>query len=229
MLRGDCTTLLAEVVEATPSIVIGATSDGEDVFDVAITMDGAALVGQLDGKPIDVNPGLHSFLFERAGLPSVEKKVIVAAHRRHQTVAVQWKTAPAAVAPPAVVAPSAAAQPVRPVKSASLERPIPAEFYVLGGAAVAGLATFAVLGLTGDASQHDLALCAPRCPEGEVDSLQNRFIAADIALGVGALSAAGAFVVFLTRPQGQTPSGQRSAIHVRPRTGGASVDWSCSF
>jgi hypothetical protein len=235
MLKDDCTTLLAEVVEAMPSVVLGATSEGENVLDVTVSMDGASLVGQLDGKAIEVNPGLHSFVFERSGQPSIEKKVIVAAKQRMLMVTVEWKTPPPApvTPPPAIVQLAPVTSPaatVQPVEKASVERPIPPAFYVLGGAAIAGFATFAGLGLTGNASRHDFETgCAPHCSEGEVTALENRFIAADVALGVGALSAAGAFVVFLTRPERETSGHHDSAIRVRPLGRGASIDWTHSF
>jgi hypothetical protein len=243
MIQTDCTTWLAQNVEATPSVLLGATVDGEYVFDVTVTIDGNPLVRRLDGRSVEVNPGLHAFVFERSGSPPIRRMQIIAEHDHGQMVAVEWNTAPAAggrsgggegaaraTEPPA---PSGGGVPPRDRGVGAppgAERPVPALTFVLGGVTVAGLATFAILGLTGSAKQHDLdTTCSPRCPAGDVTSLQNRFIAADIALGVGALSAVGAVVVFLTRPERAASQPRAAEIRVRPLVGGGGIDWSQSF
>jgi hypothetical protein len=201
MIQSDCTTWLGQVVEAVPSVVFAAKLGSESVFDVTVTMDGKQVATQLDGKSIEVDPGLHTFVFERSGSPPVEKKTIIAARDKAQIITAEWR-AHAAAAPAAPAAGPAAPAPV----AAEKERPIPPLFYVLGGTTVVGFGTFAVLGLLSESTKHDLETsCSPRCSSSEVSSLKTRFLVADIALGVGAASAAGALVVFLTRPEQDKP------------------------
>jgi hypothetical protein len=225
VVQGDCTTWLAQVVEAIPSIVLEATLDGEHVFDVSVSMDGAAVVQELDGKPIEINPGLHKFTFERKGLEPIEKKMIIAQRYKSLLVSAAWRS-PQPQSPALTFAPNGA-----PAASDSEpDRPVPALAYVLGGVAIAGLGTFAVLGLTGTSTQHDLeSSCSPHCSSADVDSLKTRFLAADIAAGVGALSAAGAVVVFLTRPERPAHPRTADSLGIRPLAGGGGAAISGTF
>lgn len=227
VVQGDCTTWLAQVVEAIPSIVLDATLDGEHVSDVSVSMDGVALVPELDGKPIEINPGLHKFTFERKGLDPIEKKMIIAQRYKSLLVSAAWRSPPPP-SPPVTFAPNGASA----ASDSETGRPVPALTYVLGGVAVAGLGTFAVLGLTGTSTQHDLeSSCSPHCSSADVDSLKTRFIAADIAAGVGALSAAGAVVVFLTRPERPAHPRAAESLGIRPLAGGggAAITYAGTF
>jgi hypothetical protein len=227
VVQGDCTTWLAQVVEAIPSIVLEATLDGEHVFDVSVSMDGVALVQELDGKPIEINPGLHKFTFERKGLEPIEKKMIIAQRYKSLLVSAAWRS-PQPQSPVVTFGPNGA--PAGP--DGDTVRPVPALAYVLGGVAIAGLGTFAVLGLTGTATQHDLeSSCSPHCSSADVDSLKTRFIAADIAAGVGALSAAGAAVVFFTRPERPSHMHDAQSLGIRPLAGGggAAITYAGTF
>jgi hypothetical protein len=225
VVQGDCTTWLAQVVEAIPSIVLEGTLDGEHVFDVSVSMDGAPLVQELDGKPIEINPGLHTFTFERKGLDPIEKKMIIAEHYKSLLVSAAWR-APQQQRPLVTPAPSGA-----PAASDSeTVRPVPPLAYVLGGVAIAGLGTFAVLGLTGTSTQHDLeSSCSPRCSSADVASLETRFIAADIAAGVGALSAVAAGVVFFTRPELPAHPRTVESLGIRPLRSGAGITYAGTF
>jgi hypothetical protein len=223
VVQNDCTMWLAQVLEAIPSVILEAKVGDDDVFDVSVSMDGTRLVALLDGKPLEINPGLHTFVFEQPGTPPIEKKVIVTPRDKSQVVTASW---PRTTAPTrAVVDPIAASGDV----AASRSRPVPAIVYVLGATAVAGLGSFAVLGLTGQATQHDLEQsCSPRCSNSEVTSLRTRFLAADIAAGVGGASAVAALVAFLVRPEREAPR-TPSTLGVRPTHSGGLITWSASF
>jgi hypothetical protein len=225
IIQGDCTAWLNQVVDAIPSVVLEAKRDDDNVFDVSVSMDGAPLVHQLDGKPVEINPGLHSFVFERQGVAPIEKKVIIAAHAKSQVISAEWKSPPPPQPPVSGTAPSPA-----PNASAQSVRPIPPLAFVLGGTAVVGLGTFAVLGLTGNTTKNDLqSSCSPHCADGDVKSLEARFVVADVALGVGALAAVGAVTVFLVRPERSVPGHAVTAVGIAPTPGGASLQWRGAF
>jgi hypothetical protein len=225
LIQNDCNTWLAEVVEAIPSIVLAARVNEDDVFDVSVSMDGARLAGELDGKPIEVNPGLHTFVFERGGNLPIQKKVIVAAHQRSQTIAVEWKRRAAGPAAPS--GPAVETHDARPTAT----RPVPPAVYILGATAVVGLATFAILGLGGRATQNDLETsCAPRCAKSDVDALQTRYLVANIGAVVGGLSAAGAVILFLVRPAHDPGAARLSlAVDIQPVNGGATASLRTPF
>jgi hypothetical protein len=221
VIQNDCTTWLNQVIESIPSIVLEAKVDDDSVFDVTVSMDGARIATQLDGKPIEINPGLHTFVFERSGgTEPIEKKIIIAAHMKSQIVSVGWHL------------PASARKGEKGSGAAgATAKPIPPLVYVLGGVSVAAFATFAVLGLTGQATQHDLEnSCQPKCSTSDVSSLKARFIGADVAAGVSALAAAGAVTLYLTRPEhGEPPAPGVSALRVAPVSGGAMLSCSGSF
>ncbi|HXX67273.1 MAG TPA: hypothetical protein VEK07_08830 [Polyangiaceae bacterium] len=225
IVQGDCTAWLSQVVDAIPSVVLEAKVDDDNVFDVSVSMDGAPIATQLDGKPVEINPGLHSFVFERPGAAPIEKKVIIAAHAKSQVIVAVWR-------PPPVVRAPASAPVIHPAAEAAPQtfRPVPPLAYVLGGVAVAALGTFAGLGLSGDITKHDLdTSCSPRCSSGNVSSLETRFLAADVALGVGAIAAASAVTVFFLRPEQPARALAVTAVGVAPAHGGAALQWSGSF
>lgn len=57
----DCATWAAEVLAATPTIVVDAKDEaGHDVGDATLTIDGAVVATQLDGKAIPVDTGPHT-------------------------------------------------------------------------------------------------------------------------------------------------------------------------
>jgi hypothetical protein len=74
---------------------------------------------------------------------------------------------------------------------------------VLGGVGAAGLVTFGALSLSGYLSEKKLRdTCEPTdsCSQSDVDSIRTRYLIGDVALGVGALSAAGAFALWALSP-----------------------------
>ena len=92
IVRTDCITWLSDVERAIPSVVLEAKADGQMVFDVAVTMDGKAVASNLDGHPIDVDPGVHVFVFQREGRAPIEQKVIVREQQKSFLVSANWQT-----------------------------------------------------------------------------------------------------------------------------------------
>ncbi|HSY24403.1 MAG TPA: hypothetical protein VK841_19885 [Polyangiaceae bacterium] len=223
MVQTDCTKWLGEVIEAIPSVVFAATVGNENTFDVSVTMDGGPLVARLDGKPIEVDPGLHEFVFQRDGSAALSRKVIVPAHEKDQIISVAWP----APAPEPLALDSRPPSP----KAPSTSRPLPPLFFALSGASVIGFGAFAGLGLWAESTKNDLqASCSPRCSQSAVNDLQARLLVADVSLGVGAAAAAGALVVFLTRPEHTTAQRVGGAsITVMPTPQGAALHVSGAF
>jgi hypothetical protein len=225
IVQSDCTKWLGEVIEAIPSVVFAAKVGNENTFDVSVSMDGSPVVSRLDGKPIEVDPGLHEFVFQHEGSPSLSRKVIVPAHEKDQVVSVAWPSPAPSPAPLALDS-----RPSSP-KPPSMSRPIPPLFFALSGASVIGFGAFAGFGLWAESTKSDLqASCSPRCSQAAVNDLQARLLTADIALGVGAAAAAGAIVVFFTRPEHSTTQQVGGAsITVLPAPGGAALHLSGAF
>jgi hypothetical protein len=104
IVRTDCMTWLAEVEKAVPSVVLEARAEGQIVLDASVTMDGKPFATKLDGRPVDVDPGVHVFVFEKPGKPPVEQKVIVREGQKSILVSGSWEAPKAARPQPAVEA-----------------------------------------------------------------------------------------------------------------------------
>jgi hypothetical protein len=141
LIVNDCTAWLAQVSEAVPSVVFTAKVDFESVFDVVVSADGVRVANQLDGKPVELNPGLHTFVFERAGQPPIEKKLIVPRHEVGLVVSASWQATPPAGASgsPTGVSPAAA------LSTTGREAPAPAN----RGPSTGRIVGWSVLGLGG--------------------------------------------------------------------------------
>jgi hypothetical protein len=193
LVRQDCTQWTAEVVAAVPSVVLGARDpQGRDVIDVQASMDGVLVARRLDGRSLDVDPGVHVFRFESTVTREVsaDLRVLVRAGEKNRvitvTLGVPAPAAGAASPPPSASGPSAGA---------------PALAWVFGGIALAALGT----ALAFDVAQaveysHLDATCGGHCTAGEVSPVTTERWVAGIAAGVGALSLGTSVYFFLARP-----------------------------
>jgi hypothetical protein len=78
VLREDCAQKLGDVVKRIPSVVFAAKDEsGQDLTEVRVSVDGAALLDQLDGTAVEIDPGEHRFTFEAEGLPKVGKTLVL--------------------------------------------------------------------------------------------------------------------------------------------------------
>jgi hypothetical protein len=67
-VANDCARTLTELVEVIPTIVIDARDkQGHDVADVTVIADGQVIATEIDGKSIAIDPGRHTFVFQRGG------------------------------------------------------------------------------------------------------------------------------------------------------------------
>jgi hypothetical protein len=194
VVRADCVEWLAQVEPTIPSIVLGAKDGSEEVFDVQVTMDGRPIAKQLDGKPIEVDPGVHTFRFMREGKPSIEQKTTVREGEKSHLVSATWNPLP--------LQPSATSSPTPERPAVPMYRPVPASVYVLGGIGVLGVASFAYFGITGNSKKNELASsCKPFCKDEDVSGVTSRYLIGDVSLGVGVGALLVGSVLLLTRPE----------------------------
>ncbi len=200
--RTDCTDWLAELRADVPTIVIGARFEsGRDLIDVSVFLDGKPLMNRIEGRAVEVNPGVHTLRFEIPGREPVEERVSVLVGERNRRVVVT-------VPDPTPPAPAS-------------EPGIPTMTHVLGGVGAVGLAGFGFFGLTGLSREGDLDACKPSCGSGDVDAVRTRYLAADISLLVGLAALGGAtYFYFESRGQGAP---ERGAVGVGVRAGPSEV------
>jgi hypothetical protein len=200
LLTKDCTKWLTELEADIPTVVLDPrTPAGALRTDVHVKLDGAPLNEKIDGKPVPLEPGSHTFVFEVEGAAPVERALVLKAGEKNRKVTVTL----------------AAAAPGEGAKSA--DRPVPIGVWIFGGATVVALATSAVFAIDGLGKKSDLDKCKPRCAASDVDAMSSSFTLADVALGAGGMAGAAAVYLFLTRPSAESSTAS-AAASARART-----------
>jgi hypothetical protein len=78
IVRKDCIQRLDEIEAAVPNIAFEVKDGaGRDLSDVTVTMDDKPLLDHLDGTPVEVDPGDHSFSFSAPGLTAKTLELVV--------------------------------------------------------------------------------------------------------------------------------------------------------
>lgn len=218
VLRKDCGPWLTEVTSSLPTVVVLAKGpDGSDLLDVRVSFDGKQIATSLDGRAIEVDPGVHVFRFETDGQEPVERKVVIREGVKNHELTVRFGDVDAQ--------PAAPSSSVGSVADRDMEatRPVPVIVYVFGGLGVAGLATsvyFQAGGLS-KRSELDDRGCKPYCPVDDVDAAKRDILMGDIALGVGIASLGAATYFYLSRPSiSDQKAGGRPLIDVMGVPGG---------
>jgi hypothetical protein len=161
-----------------PSIVVSAVdANGKDLTNVRVLVDGVIVSSKLDGRPIVVDPGEHSFTYETPGSPSVTETVLIRQAELARLLSV--KLAPAT-----------------PTTSERVRR-IPLTSWVLGGVGIAAAGIGGALWVSGtsDHSSLEESCGATRsCAESDIDGGKTKLVVGDVAMGIG-LVAIGAAVV----------------------------------
>jgi hypothetical protein len=181
-VRSDCTQWMTEVAAAMPTVVLGVRdARGQDVLAAHVSVDGVPAARALDGKALEVDPGVHRFRFESAGA-AVEQVVLIREGEKSRAI-----TATLEISPLSPVAP--AAHSPLPGRSTSSLRPT-TWTWALGSIGLLALGIGAYLELSVDADANSLeTTCGHSCSHAQVDPLVlKQQVLGPIAFGVGALS-----------------------------------------
>ncbi|WP_437681462.1 hypothetical protein [Sorangium sp. So ce131] len=206
VVRDDCARWLADVDARRPSLVLGARdARGGDLTDVRVSADGRLLAERLDGAAVGVDPGRVTLRFESAGLPPVERTIVVLEGQKARLVEVVFGERPRA----APAAPGAPAVPGSRAGAAAGERGVSVAPWISLGVGVAGLAAFGVL--QGVARSEYAALedgCGRTrsCTEDQVSPTRAKFTASGVMLGVGGSALALAAVLWIVDTSAAPPA-----------------------
>ncbi len=110
-VKAECTQRIDAIDAAMPTLVLGAKDGaGNDLYDVRVSMDAAPLASTLDGRPLSIDPGEHTFTFEAAGTAPVEKKLVLREGEkdRHESIMIGTPPPTPAVVPALPTPPPAA-------------------------------------------------------------------------------------------------------------------------
>lgn len=223
----ECTKLYTELQGAIPSVVFGARDrNGNELTDVRVSVDGQPFAEQLDGKPVQLDPGSHTFLFSSSDYPPVERQAVIRAGERFRPVVVTLdkpEAAPVAAPQPA----STGAQTTPPPPENSGPRTIPITSYVLGGVGIAAVGVGVWMRVQGKADYDELKdNCAPTCPNSDVDTVKREYLISNVAFGVGAAALIGAVATYFALPRS---SSAETAFTVAPTRGGGFAQFTKSF
>lgn len=216
LFRKDCDQWLNEVDQTMPSVVfIAKGPKGEDITDVAVSIDGEKVADALDGKAIQLDPGNHVIRYEHGDLPAIEQSVLIRVGEKNRALTAKFAKA------------GSSGEPEVPAQQS---RPVPAMTWVLGGLGVVALGSFGYFGLAGKSDANKLQDCKPYCAEEDVDAARKKLIIADVSLGIGVLSLGAATYLFFSRPAAKTEEPATAfRLQLAPLPGGGFAGISSRF
>lgn len=214
-VRADCVGWFDQVSDTIPTVVLSAKTGSKDEVNARVAIDAKAASLRPDGKPIELNPGVHVVRFENPPFDPVEQQILLVPGEKNRIVSATFGEPEPA--PEAVELKTVAPPPRDSAPPPATHRPIPAMSYVMGGLAVAGAAGFAGFALWGQNQRNSLeSTCRPVCVPSKVDEVHTKFIVADVSLGVAAAAAVTASILYFARPAEPLPP--VSAAHERARS-----------
>jgi len=214
-IQPECAGWLSEAERAVPSVVLAAhDARGKDLVLVSVLVDGQPFAQRIDGASIELDPGLHVFRMEAAGLRPVEQTVVVHEGEKSRLVTATLEDALEAT----------------PVVAVDSRRPSRVPAYVLGGVGVAAAASFAYFGISGLVLRGQLASCRGHCMQSQVDPGNADWVGADVSLGVSLVSLGLATYLFL-RAQPAPAQAKAAALRlvVAPTPGGGVASVGTTF
>jgi hypothetical protein len=178
----DCSAWLDIVQASLPAVVPVAVDDaGNALLEIKVSMDGAAFLSVIDGRSVEVDPGMHTFEFETPDGHKTEKTVMVPEGDKWVRVAVTLSAPAAVVAPPPPAPERGLPQSSAPVAKAvapherrtvsSHATPWKTVGLVVAGAGVAGLGVGSFFGFEA-LSKRNAAGCDSQeaCPSPDAKS-----------------------------------------------------------
>jgi hypothetical protein len=223
-VRRRCATTLQKLDAVTPSIVVRAQlADGNDVTDVAVRMEDQQLASSLNGLAIPVDPGEHTLVFERAGLPPVSQTVTLREGEKFRPIDVQLE-------------PNTASSSGDETGGGQGGSWLDGQRWAIGGTligvGVVSLGAFTALGLKARSDEKELkdANCKPNCSEAAVESIRTRYVLSNVALGVGVLALGSATWVLVSGPsKPSTPVSDLAGLSIVAGSDGAFAAYAHQF
>jgi hypothetical protein len=193
IVRSSCQRRLVEVNAAIPAVVFEMKdAAGNDLAGVQISVDGSPLEAHADGAPVVLDPGKHSFRFQAAGRPTLQKEFVLRQGERDRRERILFESA--AEKPP--VSHGWSPLQIGGVAAAAL--------------GVAGIAVGSIFGVkAGSDRSSELSACGSVCAtasdQNNATSYRNAFLGDSTISTVGfvaggVLLATGAILFFAGRP-----------------------------
>jgi hypothetical protein len=215
VVRDDCAKRETQLAAAIPSVVFEAKDGaGNDLSAVIVTVDGAVLATELAGNALEVDPGEHTFRFEAAGLPPVEKQLILHVAEKNRRERIVLGT----VAPALEVIPIAPPHPTVHERGGAEGAGQRILGIAIAGIGVAGLAVGSAFGLEANSkwqqAQRDCSVgCGSGAPARSEAALAHQdATTANVLFPVGGAAVIAGVVLWIIAPRGRAVA----AAHVTP-------------
>jgi hypothetical protein len=219
-VRGECLRLVPEIGASIPTVVFEVRdAAGTNLVAVKVTMDGDVLAERLDGSALSIDPGEHTFAFEAAGRPRVEKRLVLweGDKLRRERVELEALAAPKLAAPPPITVTKPLAEPSPPHPDNSKPSWSKARIVglVVGGVGVAATGVGIAYGLIAMSRRNEAnGVCPAQCADQTLwNSARSAGNVATGALIVGAVGIASGVVIWLrTRPASDVAPGAQVGL-----------------
>jgi hypothetical protein len=218
-VKVECAKRIDAVGSVMPTVVFAAKDGaGNDLPAVTVTMDGAPLLTVLDGRPVAVDPGAHSFRFETTGQPPLEKSLVIREGEKDRRELLVLGQAPAPTPPPSVppsIVPSSTPSSWSTQKTLAL---------VTGGVGLVGVGLGIAYGLYASSAQNREKTDCPRAgcaqpAQGTEDynTAKKDATGSTVSFIAGGVLVAAGAVLWLTAPAPKgAPSTGARGVHVMP-------------
>jgi hypothetical protein len=247
-IKQQCSLRYSQLENDIPSVVpVAMDAGGNPLAEVKVTVDGLPLATRIDGRSLQIDPGLHEFSFQTAGGARATQRALIMQGQRNRPITVELNGAivEPTTRPPRQELRRAAMIDSRPAVETAAgvtvdrdpldsEDPAPSRParrtrvapWILGGAGLAAVGGYALLTFWGRKDNQLLGECTPQCPQASVDRVKHLYLAANISLGVGAAALAGATYLFVrsrSRSSGEEVAIKPAsyAVDVQPVPSGA--------
>jgi hypothetical protein len=202
LIQQDCTEWMKDILSILPTVVLAAKDrKGRDLIDVKVSVDGKVASETLDGKAVNVDPGVHVFRFEGKGAATHEEQVVIRQGEKNRILTVTLLSPEDEKPPP---------PPPPPAKTGSSSPPIAA--FIVGGAGLVALGVGGYIILDANMDAGDLReTCAPTCKEEDVKSIEDRRVLGGITMGVGGALVVVGVILFFTHSSGSSSASTKSA------------------
>jgi hypothetical protein len=218
LVRSDCERWMTEVMALLPTIVVAVRdAQGRDVAAADVSIDGVVVAKGLDGKPIEVDPGMHTLRVESSVTgQALEQQLLVREGEKGRPVTLTLQAGeqqtPSPTSPAAGNASGGTPAPIETRSPSTSASPWP---WILGATGIVALAAGTALELSVDAQASSLAgECNHSCQGSRVQPLIiEQQVLGPIAFGIGAVSLGAAAYLLFFHPASPAPrSDANSAI-----------------
>jgi len=229
-VQGDCARFADDLTSLQPTIVLVARDgNGNDLPNTTVYIDGQLIVTNLDGKPVDVDPGNHTVKFQN-GTKEEVVTVVIGSGEKGRTVAARFGAPTPPPVAPVVTAPTQPTTPVEPPKPKSrTTHPTGSLPMLLTGAGLAVIGTtIAFIGASKVPDNCSLSTNQCTAPPGDpvFDDASSGARTMNIGIAVGAIGVAalaGGVVWYFGGAKTTTESPTQVAPLVSPDSAGVAV------